>query len=465
MMESILLDEIARIVGAAADRIVSSAAVDDVCVDSRLARSGSLFFALPGARADGHDFVQDVLRAGGSAVVERGRVAPPAGGRVLEVDSPLKALHALAAFYLAKHRVKTAAVTGSMGKTTTKDFCAAVLSQRFHVHKTDGNRNTDIGVPLTVFGLDSSHDAVVFELGMRHSGEIRQLAHLVRPDVAVVTNVGPVHLETMGTIENIAAAKAEILEGLTPDGCAVLNNDDPRIATWMPIRAAQTLAYGLGADCDLRAVDVGEDSDGKAEFTARWRSEAVRVRLPIPGVHNIHNALAALGVGVWFGVPFSAACRGLEKAVFSGMRLQVEETCCGVTLINDCYNSNPQSAAAALDIIKGMDNHRRRVLVLGDMLELGDSAYASHVELGRSCAQAGDRLLFVGAWGDAVREGALDEGMASSAVTLVEDSETAARLAVDLVHAGDVVLLKGSRGVSLETVAAALHKKEAGDGS
>ena len=372
----------------------------------------------------------------------------------------MKALHSLAAFYLQKYRVKIAAVTGSMGKTTTKDFCAAVLGQQFRVHKTSGNLNTDIGVPLTIFGLDSSHDALVLEFGMRHGGEIRQLTHLVHPDAAVVTNVGPVHLETMKTLENIAAAKAEILEGLMPDGWAVLNGDDPWVSQWAPPRGALSITYGLGADCDLRGVDMMVDSHGKAEFTARWKAEEARVRLPIPGIQNVNNALAALAVGLCFGVPLASACYGLGKAEFSGMRLQIEEAPGGVMLINDCYNSNPLSAAAALDIVDALHQGRRRVLVMGDMLELGDLAHSAHAELGRYCAQVGDVLLFVGKWGAAVREGALAEGMSPSAVVLTEDSRAAALVAADLVKSGDLVLLKGSRGVNLEVVAAELLRRE-----
>jgi len=429
--------------------------IEKVIIDSRQASAGSLFFALPGSKTDGHNFVGDVLDAGGYAVVKRGWGQ---NQRVIEVDDPLLALQKLAKSCLEKLGIPVVAITGSNGKTTTKDFTAAVLGAKYHVCKTKGSYNNEIGLPLTILGIEPSHEVLVLEMGMRGLGEIKHLTEIAPPQVAVITNVYPVHLERLGSIENIAEAKAEILLGIKPGGSAVLNGDDPLIRQHA-VKAKHVLFYGRDGQNQLRADNISVDGRGRVSYDLRWNNQVYQVELPIPGVHNVYNSLAAIGVGIQFGIPISIAIEALPEAEFSGMRLEIDYSPDGVMIINDAYNASPASMEAALATLNQMGGGRRKVAILGDMYELGPISDTAHEQVGIKAAEVGDLLVFVGKNAYLMSKGAQSAGFSPANIRIYSTVEQLMAELDQFIEQGDLVLVKASRAVALDQVAAALKAR------
>lgn len=429
--------------------------IEKVIIDSRQAAAGSLFFALPGTKTDGHHFVGDVLEAGGFAVVKRGWGRHQ---RVIEVDDPLLALQELAKAHLAKIGVPVVAVTGSNGKTTTKDFTAAVLGAKYNVWKTQGSYNNEIGLPLTILSIEPMHEVLVLEMGMRGLGEIKRLTEIAPPQVAVITNVYPVHLERLGSMDRIAEAKAEILMGLKPDGTAVLNGDDAYVRRHAA-KAKHVLFYGKGVNNQLRAENITVDSLGRVGYDLRWNDQVYRVQLAVPGVHNVYNSLAAVGVGIQFGIPISIAIEALPAAEFSGMRLEIEHSSDGMMIINDAYNASPASMEAALATMVQIAGQRRKVAILGDMYELGPISDSAHEQVGVWAAQAGDLLVFVGKNAHLMSKGAQSAGFSPSNIRIYSTVEQLLSELNQLVSKEDLVLVKASRAAALEQVVAALKAR------
>ena len=460
----------------AADVVVRS-----VCTDSRQAGEASLFVALKGERADGHDYVGQAFAAGAAAaLVERpvtGRptvdvvrgVAPAGLLAPVEVVVPdaLAALQALAgARRAARPDLLVVGVTGSVGKTTTKEAVAAVLSEAMATLKSEGNHNNEIGLPLTLAGLEAHHRCAVLEMGMYALGEIEALCAIARPTVGVVTNVGPTHLERLGTIERIAEAKSELVRALPEDGWAVLNGDDERVRAMATATRASVLTYGSGARNAVRALDVTAlGLDGvrfrvEVASAARGAGQASRRELGMRalGRHAVMAALPAIALGLVQGLDWEQIQAGLF-AQGQGLRLTPLPGRGGTTVLDDAYNASPASMAAALEVLKDLPG--RRVAVLGDMLELGAYDEEGHREVGRMAAEAVDVLVTVGVRAQRIAQGAREAGLDRSAVRCVYGSDEAIRAVEGLLRPGDYVLVKASRSMGLEALVYALVEEAA----
>jgi UDP-N-acetylmuramoyl-tripeptide--D-alanyl-D-alanine ligase len=459
-MIALRLDALAEIVGGElVDPACGHHLVNSVTIDSRTARPGSLFVALPGERADGHDFLAHALRAGATGQLTRAGHPNGALGSAVVVDDPADALLGLGAWLRDVVDPTVVAVTGSNGKTTTKDFIAAAVGVGRLVVANAGSYNNELGVPLTCCRLEVDTEVLVAEIGARGVGHIARLAPVVAPDIAVVTTVAAAHLELLGSIELVATAKTELVEALTEEGLAVLNVDDPRVAAMAERAPGRVVTYGTSADADWRATDVELDRLARPAFRVR----GVEVRLPRPGEHNVGNALAALAVADACGVAPSQAATGLARAAVSRWRMEMTESPSGPTVVNDAYNANPASMAAALRTLARMRPQEggRRWAVLGHMAELGPGSADEHTRVGRLAAQLGiDALVLVGPDAAAIGHGAA----AASAyhpddMLRVADTEAAVSVLRRRLRAGDVVLVKASRSAGLERVAHALARE------
>ncbi|HKT50244.1 MAG TPA: UDP-N-acetylmuramoyl-tripeptide--D-alanyl-D-alanine ligase [Candidatus Angelobacter sp.] len=416
-------------------------------IDSRTLNSGDLFFALAGDRFDGHDYVKAALEKGAvAAVVQRGRVLNIDHHRLLVVEDTLKALQLLGAAARRLWGKPLLAVTGSAGKTTTKEILAHLLSTRFRVMKTSGNLNNHIGLPLQLLKLEPEHDLAVVEMGMNHAGEIRALGQIAHHDMAIVTAVAPVHLEFFNSLAEIARAKYEIIETLYPGAVAVLNADDDYVCQFGRDFRGKVVTFGITRAADISAQKV--TLNGAAGSTFDLVAGAVRehVTLPLVGEHNIYNALAAAAAAMERGIPPSEAAEALASVAPADKRGEVLQLA-GATIINDCYNSNPRALNAMVDTLASMPA-RRRILLAGEMLELGPTAEALHRECGHHAAEKKiDVVIGVRGMAKALAEAACGAGIQAQ---FMETPEEAGEWLARELRAEDAVLLKASRGVKLE---------------
>lgn len=426
--------------------------------DSRRVQPGFLFVAIPGATTDGHLFLEDAFARGAAAALVSREPERPPGGPCLLVPDTVLALGRLGLWHRLRFSdVLVVGITGSLGKTSTKDMAASVLGTRYRVLKNEGNLNTEVGVPLTLLQLDATHQVALIEMAMRGRGQIAYLADLARPRMGVVTNVSESHLELLGSVDEVARAKAELVAALPPDGTAILNGDDPRVRAMGEGFSGAVVYFGLGEGCQVRATGVQSLADRGTRFTLHLGGETVEVSLPVPGRHQVPNALAAAALGWVLGLSAADIARGLEEPAMSGMRMEVLRLG-EITVLNDAYNASPASTSAALETLMEMPGVRH-LAVLGDMLELGPRTVPGHREVGRLAARLGlDHLVTVGVHARELARAAQDEGMPAHRITQVDAAPEAARLVRDLVRPGDVVLVKGSRGMKLEQVVAALRQ-------
>jgi len=438
----------------AAARATDGLSFSGVSTDSRTVRAGEIFVALQGERFDGHDFVGDAVKRGATAAI----VSKPnlgidaaAGIALIQVPDTLEAMGRIAAAHRSLFSIPVVAVTGSVGKTTTKDMTAHILSQRFEVLKTEENYNNEIGVPLTALQLEPSHQAAVFEIAMRGPGEIAYLARIVRPTIGVVTNVGVTHIERLGSAQAIAAAKAELLQEMGPDSVAILNADDEHSACLRGAAKGKVLTFGIERPADVTARDVSMGEMAASEFRIAAGKEQAPIRLRVPGRHNVLNALAAAAAALEAGASIEDVRKGLEGVTLGKHRLQVLKSARGFTILDDCYNANPASMVAALEVL-GQIRADRHMAVVGDMLELGPHAAEMHRDVGRDAATHGLALLVaVGDHAHHLREGALS-GMTPEQVILASDVEQCADIILQGARPGDAVLVKASRAMALERV-------------
>ncbi|MGD0499527.1 MAG: UDP-N-acetylmuramoyl-tripeptide--D-alanyl-D-alanine ligase [Bryobacteraceae bacterium] len=433
------LQEVARAVQAAGD--FPPLRATGWSVDSRTLEAGDLYFALRGPNHDGHEYVAAAMEKGAVAVV----VEKPAGApRELVVSDSLGALQTLGAWARRRWGGTVVAVTGSAGKTTTKDAIAHLLSVDRPVGKNAGNLNNHVGVPLSILRLPGDCRFAVLEIGMNHAGEIRDLAAIARPDVGVVTNVGYAHMEFLGSIEGVAAAKRELIEALPPDGVAVLNADDERVFAFRQSHAGRTIAFGLAERADVRAEAVEFGDEG-----ARFRALGVDFETRVAGRHGVMNMLAALAVARAFDI----SPQRLRDAVhtFAPGSMRGERTVHrGIVVWNDCYNSNPEAANSMIDVLRATPA-ARRIAVLGEMLELGEASEALHRQVGRHAAGQGiDGLIGVRGMARAMVQAAMDAGLPARAAHFFEDAAEAGEAARREARPGDAILFKGSRGVRIE---------------
>ncbi len=431
------------------------APLSSVVVDSRQATQGTLFVALKGEKSDGHDFVYEAFARGATAaLVERVPADAPAqvdAGRLpmILVDDTLMGLHSLAAYWRQKLGLRVVAVTGSVGKTTTKEVVAGVLGQRFSVAKSEGNMNTEIGLPLTMLRATPRNEAMVVEMGMYALGEIRTLARLASPNVGIVTNVGPTHLERLGSIDRIADAKAELVEELAEDGHAILNYDDERVRAMSSRTRARTTFYGLDPRADFWADEVQSHGLRGIEFDLHHEQRHLHVRMLLLGLHSVHAALAAAAAGHSLGMSLEEIAAGLHE-VSPSLRLIVAEGLNGSTIIDDSYNANPASTMAALNLLAELDG--RKVAVLGDMRELGSYTEEGHRLIGRRAADVASVLVAVGTLGAIVGQEALSSGKSNSEVVFAGTNQEAVEMLKAILRPGDCVLIKGSRGMAMEEI-------------
>ena len=436
--------------------------VGGLSIDSRACSPGALFVAMPGEHVDGHTFLVPALECGARALLvtrDRGDIAPALkmaeglGAPIVRVADTVVALGAIAAWHRNRLTCPVVGITGSTGKTTTKDMLTSVLSQAFRVVATEGNRNNEIGVPLTILAADLGTEVLVVEMGMRGSGQIAALCEIARPTMGLVTNVGVSHIEIMRDETSVADAKGELIAALPADGTAFLNGDDAFSGRIAASSRAPVVRYGLSDSCDVRAESIALDEESRASFDVVWNDTRCPVALSVPGRHNVYNAIAAAAVAVTLGVSCDQLADGLSGARLSSMRMQVFETATGVTVINDAYNANPVSMRAAVETLAGMQASGRRIAVLGDMAELGSLSELAHFQLGECVARSGvEVLVTAGPRASRIAEGARAAGMARENVRQCATVEEASEVLDDVLAAGDIALVKASRVMGLEGV-------------
>lgn len=429
-----------------------------VTTDSRQIVPGALFIPLVGERVDGHTYIAQAFRDGAAvALTEQDAIALPAEKTLIRVKSTQQALADIAAKYKAMHNVPTVGVTGSVGKTTTKDMLSSVLSTTFNTLKTQGNFNNEIGLPLTVFGLEESHAMAVLEMGMSAEGEIHHLVSVAKPDVAVITNIGMSHIENLGSQEGIFRAKMEICDFFGPENLLVVNGDDPFLATVKGTTDFPVIVFGIDTpECDVRAENIENLGIDGSRFTVTLDGKTDTVYIPTAGVHNIYNALAAICVGRHFGIPMEKIVKGIAEFSLTGMRMSIERTG-GITVINDCYNASPDSIRASLKVLASTEA-KRKIAVLGDMLEMGRFAKTAHYELGGEVWKSGADILFTAGESAAhIAQGARDAGMEN--VISYKTTEELAENICDSLTKGDLVLVKASRGMHFEKICEQIQKE------
>ncbi len=445
--------QLSEIAAAVEGRAQGRIEVTAICTDTRAIEPGCLFICLKGDRFDGHDFVEEALAKGAAAILcsEPLSLAAP---QVWVPDTGV-ALLRLAAYYRRKFTLPVVGLTGSVGKTTTKEMVFAVLSQKYKTLKNEGNLNNAIGLPLTVFRLDASYEAAVLEMGMADFGEIAALTRVAQPDIGILTNIGVSHIETLGSRENILKAKLEILEGMAPDAPLLLNLDDPLLQT-VRDTGRPMITYGIhNPDCQYRGVNIAHEGLS-THFELAYNGKRSTVTLPTVGEHNVYNALAAFAAGQFLGVPPDLAAQGLQGYEPAGMRQRIRDYQ-GITVIEDCYNAAPDSMRASLGTLRDLPA-RKRVAVLGDMLELGEIREQAHRDVGAFAADCKPDALF--AYGEAAAgyiEGAAKAGFTHCRHFMEKEALTGALL--QTLAEGDAVLFKGSRGMKLEEVIQRLYER------
>ncbi len=463
-------------------------AIEQVAVDSRRVMPGALFVALKGETLDGHAFIAEALQRGAVAIIGEARAeraalemgvhavqvsaakdqapvtgtaeqaTPPLGMEaptLFVVPSSLQALQQLATFWRGRFPAcRVVGITGSIGKSSTKELVAAVLQRRFTTLKSTGNYNNEIGLPLTLLQLNESHQYAAIEMGMYAIGEISALCKMARPHVGVITNVGPSHLERLGSIENIAQAKGELAEALPPDGVAVLNGDDPRVRAMARRTHARVFFYGLEGNCDLWADEIESYGLEGIAFNLHCGEEKLHVRVPLLGRHSVQTALAAASVGLVEDMPWYDILKGLQD-VSAQLRLLAVPGEKGTTLLDDTYNASPESSLAALNLLAEMTG--RKLAVLGDMLELGTYEERGHRVVGGRAAEVVQILIAVGEKGKWIGEAAREDGL-TEGTFFARDNQQAVEILREVMQPGDMILVKGSRGAKMEQIVAALAR-------
>jgi UDP-N-acetylmuramoyl-tripeptide--D-alanyl-D-alanine ligase len=444
-----------EIVAATGGRLLarSTRSVRGAAVDSREVRPGNLFVALPGERTNGHRFVAAAIAAGATAVLvtqpPAADVAANADVSIVQVDDALRGLGAVATSWRTRFDPLVVGVTGSIAKTSAKEAIATVLASALVTLKSEGNKNNEIGLPITVLRLGPDHQAAVLEMGMYVGGEIADLAAIARPEIGVVTAVQPVHLSRIGTIDAVERAKGELVEALPSDGVAVLNADDERVRRMAARTDARVVTYGFAADAGVRAEDVESAGLDGMRFTLIAGGDRRPAAIPALGRLAVHNALAAAAVGLAAGLGVQDVVAALARGWSAPHRGAIIRAG-GVTIVDDSYNAAPASVEAALELLAGIPG--RRIAVLGEMLELGDGHESGHERAGAAAAAVVDRLVVVGTRADGIARGAAAAGLPADRIARVDDPAEALEHLGDLLVSGDVVLVKASRGIALDVL-------------
>ena len=470
------LGEIARILGSETDRLPAELSEQEpigYSIDSRSVRAGDLFFAIRGENHDGHQFVNDALGRGALAAVVShdwsGGIAADSP-RLIPVNNTLAALQSLASTALETWGGRLIAVTGSMGKTTTKEITAALLARVYKVVRTAGNLNNAYGLPLSILRMESDgsrasdFEYAVFEMGMNHMGELTELTSIAPPDVAVVTNVAPVHLEFFSSVDEIARAKSELVSGVKRGGLALLNADDVRVAQMRNLRSdLEYRTFGIEQAADVMARDVRPEGIALTRFQLVTPHGRIETSLQLGGRHNLYNALAAAAVADSCEIGIEQIGDALAGFSSLKMRGEIREFKEGFTVIDDSYNSNPQALMEMVTTLSAAEGYKRRVVVAGEMLELGSAGPRLHREAGRSIASHNvDLLIGVRGLARELVEAARQSGLTAESALFCETPDEAADLLEQVVRAGDLILIKGSRGVRTDIVAERLRQSSEG---
>jgi len=449
-MNPLALTQIAEFAGGILSSGDGTVVIEKISTDSRTLKRGELFVALRGENFDGHNFVESAAKLGAAgAIVDanwKGKI--PKDFALIRVEDTLAAYQKLAAGYRRSLSLKVVAITGSNGKTTTKDFAASVLARRFRVTKTEGNFNNHVGLPRTVLEATARDEVGVWEIGMNHPGEVAALASVAAPNVAIITNIGVAHIEFMGSREAIAAEKGALAEAVSPEGTVILNADDSAMKKIAARTRAKVIFAGTTGGT-IRAGEISQSGSG-TDFTILEGAHHCRAQLPVPGLHMLQNALLAVAAGRVFGLSLEDCAAGLAAAPFTKARLQIREIH-GVHFIDDSYNANPDSMKAALRTLMELETDGKRVAVLGEMKELGSESEHGHREVGETAATFKlDYLIAIGGVAAAIAEAAERAGLKESAV--VRSTSEAADLLGEITAPGDLVLIKGSRAARTEEV-------------
>ena len=432
-----------------------------ISIDSRNIGQGEIFWAIKGERFDGGDFLNQAVESGAVAVLAENGAALaslPADITKIKVDSSLKALQQLAAYNRRRHPVPLVAITGSNGKTTTKEILASILKRRFDVLKNEGNLNNLIGVPLTLLKLHSDHEVAVVEMGMNSSGEIAQLTKMAMPDIGLITNIGEAHLEGLGSLENVKRAKGELVEAMRTEGTVVLNADDDAVMELASKAKGNVVTFGLSAKADVRAAGAEVEWGKGTLFMLSAGDKTLPVLLPLYGIHQLYNALAAAAVAITMGFDLTEIRESLEAFEACSGRMEIISKG-GITIINDAYNANPSSVRSAIETMNcSLD--ARKIAVLGDMLEMGEDEENIHFELGSFIAKEGADILFtLGNLARHIAKGAAAAGMDKANIFSFDDKEELGCSLIAKIKDGDLVLIKGSRGMRMEMITAALKEE------
>jgi UDP-N-acetylmuramoyl-tripeptide--D-alanyl-D-alanine ligase len=461
-MNPLSLGQIAKFAGGSISAGNPDATISRISTDSRTLQAGDLFVPLSGENFDGHKFVEQAAERGaaGAMVEKNWKGTTPKNFALIRVPDTLVGYQMLAANYRSSLPLKVIAITGSNGKTSTKDFVAATLAKKFRVTKTEGNFNNHVGLPQTMLAANAEDQIAVWEIGMNHPGEVAALAKLAAPDVAIVTNVGIAHIEFMGSREAIAEEKGALAEAIGESGSVILNADDPFSETIAKRTRAKIILAGI-ENGSVRAGEVSQSATG-SEFTILEGAHRCRAQLPVPGMHMVQNALLAVAAGRAFGLSLEECALGLASTPLTKARLQIKEIN-GIQFIDDSYNANPDSMKAALRTLIELDADGRRIAVLGEMGELGAESESGHREVGECAAALNvDELIAVGATGAAIAHAAQKAGLEKSVA--VDSPEEAAELLAENASPGDLILIKGSRSARMERVLEAFAKRPATQG-
>ena len=449
--------------------------VTEAVIDSRKAIPGALFVALPGERSDGHDYIKLAFEKGAAIALIQKDMAPefrvldlrkinpnqkisvPESPFCIRVNDSLKSLQDIARYWRQKLSVRVIAITGSVGKSSTKELTSEVLSRKFHTFKNPGNYNNEIGLPLTILNLGQGYERLILEMGFYYPGEISLLCGIAKPDIGIVTNIGTVHAERAGTQETIAKGKAELVEALSPSpaGTAILNYDDPLVKAMATQTNAEVLFYGLDPRADVWADEIQGQGLKGIRFRLHYHEESMVLEVPMLGRHSVQTILRASAAGFAEGMSMHEVAEALT-ASNTQLRLVAVQTKSGALILDDTYNATPESTVAALDLLNELKG--QKIAVLGDMLELGQYEQAGHEAVGRRAAEVVNHLIAVGPRGQTIADTAKLRGLPPTAVTWVADALQAAEVLKYNLKAGDVVLIKGSHGLRMDRISPILEE-------
>ncbi len=464
-METLKISEIVKATNGEVISGNNSSEVREIITDSRSVGPGSFFIPLKGENFDGHDFIEQALDSGAiGCVMQKStdvKISDFKDKVLIKVDDTLTAFHDIARYYRGKFDIPFIAITGSVGKTTTKNMTSDILAQKYRVLKTQGNYNNHVGLPLTILGLSSEHNIGVVEMGMSGFGEIKKLVSIVEPETAVITNIGMSHIEKLGSRQNILKAKMEIFDRLSFNNLAVLNADDSLLWELRDFLPFRKIYFGIhNEESDIRASDISYCGEsGCSMFSVNMKNYTYRFKIPILGEHGIYNALASIALGIHYDVSPQDMVNALGDYKTGTMRSDIIQTPSGIKLIDDCYNASPASVYSAIRVLKRMECKGKRVAILGDMLELGDWAEQTHKEVGEFVASNRvDYLITVGKDSKYIATSAIEKGMNSNSVRSFSENEEVIGYIPEILSSDDVVLVKGSRGMKMECIVKAIRE-------